>query len=382
MIYLDYNATTPVCNEAMQAMLPYFQNHFGNSMSQNSFGWTANQAIEKAREQVAQIMHARPQEIYFTSGATESNNWAVLGLIRQIRKNNPQEKIHIISSTIEHNSIRSVLQSVARIDQVEVTLIPVDQHGLINLETLQQSIRPETKLMTIMYANNEVGTIQPISEIGKICKEHKIYFHVDATQGIGKCEIDVNQLNIDLLSLSAHKIYGPKGVGALYIRKSNPHVQIEPLIYGGGHESGLRSGTVNTPAIVGFGQACEVCNQVMNKDREHYRSLAQLFMSEMKNFIPNVKFLGHPSERIWNTISLHIPGVRFESLSGKLMKVAYSPGSACSAQGAKTSHVLLAMGLSEAEAAATIRISLGRLTTKEQILTATEIISLAVGNQA
>ncbi len=380
MIYLDYNATTPVSNEAMQAMMPFFQNHFGNSMSQNPFGWSAHQAIEKARGQVASLIHAKSQEIFFTSGATESNNWAILGLIRKLKKQNPNEKIHLITSTIEHNSILSVFKTAVAIDQVEISIIPVDEFGIISLTELKKAIQPHTKLISVMFANNEIGTIQPILEIGKVCKENQIYFHVDATQGIGKFEINVDILGIDLLSFSSHKIYGPKGIGALYIRQLNPHVDIEPFIYGGGHERGLRSGTLNTPAIVGFGIACEICQNQMTKDQEHYKKLAQLFYEEITSFIPSAIFLGHPQLRIMNTISLHLPGVRFELISSKLVRLAVSPGSACSAQGAKPSHVLRSIGLSDKQAAETMRISLGRQTTKEQILIAAELISMAVNN--
>lgn len=377
MIYLDYNATTPVCDEAMQAMLPYFQSHFGNSMSQNPFGWNAHQAIEKARGQIAKLIHAQSQEIFFTSGATESNNWSIFGLIRKLKKENPNEKIHLITSAIEHNSIRALFKSIVEIDQVEISILPVDEFGVVSLDELKKAIQPHTKLISIMYANNEIGTIQPIQKIGQLCKDKKIYFHVDATQGVGKYILDVNDLNIDLMSFSSHKIYGPKGIGALYIRNRQPHVDIEPLIYGGGHEKGQRSGTLNTPAIVGFGVACEVCQNQMQKDQAHYQTLTKLFCEEIKAFIPRAQFLGHPENRIANTVSLHIPGVRYEMISGKLLQLAVSPGSACSAQGAKTSHVLLALGLNEQQAAETIRISIGRPTTKEQILMATEMISLA-----
>ncbi|MGZ3781698.1 MAG: cysteine desulfurase family protein, partial [Pseudobdellovibrionaceae bacterium] len=252
-IYLDYNATTPVDPQVFQAMEPYFKEYFGNPASAiHQWGWMAENAVSKARSQVASLIGAKTSEVIFTAGATESNNWCVFGLISKIREENPKEPIHFITSCIEHSSVMKSMQEAQKMG-VEVDFLPVNKFGQVELDAVRKAIKPHTKLMSFIWVNNEIGTINPIPEIAKLAKEHQIYLHTDATQAAGKIPLNVTEMGIDLMSFSAHKIYGPKGVGALYIRSKDPKVQINPLIYGGGQEKGLRSGTLNVPAIVGFG---------------------------------------------------------------------------------------------------------------------------------
>ncbi|MBO9666429.1 MAG: cysteine desulfurase, partial [Bdellovibrio sp.] len=262
-IYFDYNATTPVDPQVYSAMEPYFKEYFGNPASAaHHWGWAAENATQKARMQVASLIGAKASEITFTSGATESNNWVMFGLLSKLREENPTGPIHFITSNVEHSSIMKGMDALKKLN-VEVDFLPVNNHGQVEVATVLKAIKPHTKLMSFIWVNNEIGTINPIPEIAKVCKENQIYLHTDATQAIGKIPVNVNEMGIDLMSFSGHKIYGPKGVGALYIRSQNPKVVLNPLIYGGGQEKGLRSGTLNVPAIVGLGVASEICKTTL-----------------------------------------------------------------------------------------------------------------------
>lgn len=377
-VYLDYNATTPVDPEVFAKMEPYFKEQFGNPASAgHQWGWTAGHATDKARMQIAQLIGAKPSEIVFTAGATESNNWVIFGLISKLREENPSEPIHIITSCVEHNSIMRALEA-ARTWGVEVDFLPVNQYGQVEVSTIKNAIKPHTKLMTFIWVNNEIGSRNPISEIAAIAKEHKIYLHTDATQAVGKIPVNVATENIDLMSFSAHKIYGPKGVGALYIRSKDPKVQINPLIYGGGHERGLRSGTLNVPAIVGFGAAAEIASRVQKEESARLLELSQFFWKQLQNIAPTIRLNGHPTERAPNNLNVTLPKIRSEFLLPKLQKLGVSTGSACSTGAVSVSHVLRGLGVSEEDAHCTLRLSLGRWTTQEDLLLATEMLRKAI----
>lgn len=282
-IYLDYNATTPVDPQVFLAMEPYFKIHFGNPASAgHHWGWAAENAVNKARAQVASLIGAKPSEITFTGGATESNNWVIFGLISKIREENPYEPIHIITSCVEHSSIMKALP-VAQKMGVEVDFLPVNRFGQIEIETLRAAIKPHTKLISLIWVNNEIGTINPLQEVAALAKENKIYLHTDATQAVGKIPVNVTETGIDLMSFSGHKIYGPKGIGAMYIRSKDPKVQINPLIYGGGQEKGLRSGTLNVPGIVGLGMAAEICQQNLPMESVRMTELRKLLWQKLQS---------------------------------------------------------------------------------------------------
>lgn len=372
-IYLDYNASTPVDPKVLEVMLPYFTQEFGNPSSQtHSFGWAAQMAVQKARNQVANLIGAKAVEVVFTSGATESNSLAILGTIEAFKKSNPGKKIHVLTSAAEHNS---VLESCRQIIEqgVEVEFLPVNSYGQIELETLRAAIKPETRLMSFIWANNEVGSINPIAEIGKLAKEKNILLHVDGTQACGKFPVNVNDANIDLLSLSGHKMYGPKGVGALYIRAQNPRVELIPQIRGGGQERGFRSGTLNVPGIVGLGAACSVAQTLVESEGERLKDLASEFFSGLKRAFPDVELNGHPTERIPGQLSLYIPGIKAASLLPRMSQLAMSATSACSSGSGHASHVLKAMGLSE-RADHSLRMSFGRQSSPQTMSRALEIL--------
>ena len=370
---MDYAATTPVDPKVLKVMLPYFSKKFGNTMSLHSFGREVKIAVEDAREYVANLMNAKPNEIIFTGSATESNNFALKGIAFA----NKDKGKHIIVSKIEHHC---VLESAHWLEKngFEVTYLPVDKYGLIDLAQLENAIRKDTILVSIMHANNEIGTIEPIKEIGKICRENEIYFHTDAAQTYGKISIDVKKMNIDLLTASSHKMYGPKGAACLFIREG---VKIEPLLHGGGHEFGLRSSTLNVPAIVGFGEAAKICKKEMKKEAEKLTRLRDRLIRNVLK-IENSHLNGHPKKRLPNNANFWFAFIEGESLIMQLdMKgIAASTGSACSTESLEPSHVLLAIGLKPWEAHGSLRLSLGRWSTKEEVDYVLEVLPEAVEN--
>jgi cysteine desulfurase len=363
-IYLDNNATTAVDSSVLEAMLPYFTEMYGNAASRNhAYGWEAEQAVETAREQIAQGIGATAKEIIFTSGATESNNLALKGVAEVYAA---QGK-HLITSVTEH---KCILDTCRYLEQkgYEVTYLPVNKDGLVELEALEAAIRPDTILVSIMTANNEIGVLQPITEIGKICTEHGIIFHTDAAQAYGKVLLDVDKMNIHLLSLSGHKFHGPKGIGALYVRRKNPRVQLAPQMHGGGHERGLRSGTLAVPSIVGMGKAAEICLAGMAQEHIQTESLRNHLWQEVQKRIPEIFLNGSLEHRLANNLNLSFAFVEGESLlMGMHDTVALSSGSACTSASLEASHVLKALGLSDEQARSSIRFGISRFTTRDEI---------------
>jgi len=367
-VYLDHNATTPTHPEVVKAMLPYFEEVFGNASSIHQFGQQARKAIDEAREKVAEFIGAKPEEIVFTSGGTESNNLAIKGILYA----NESKGKHIITSSIEHHSVLNPCKYLEK-KGFKVTYLPVDKYGVIEPEGVKEAISNETILISIMHANNEVGTIESITEIGTIAKEKGIHFHTDAVQSVGKIPVNVNELNVDLLSLSGHKIYGPKGISALYIRKGT---RIQPLIHGGHHEKNRRAGTENVPAIVGLGKAIEIVNETMETGLIHLTNLRNKLCSGIGEKIDHVQLNGHPGKRLPNTLNISFEFVEGESIILNLdMKgVAVSSGSACTSGSLEPSYVLKAMGVEPAIAQGSIRFSLGKDNTEEDIDYVLEIL--------
>lgn len=362
-IYLDNNATTPIDPRVLDAMIPFFTKYFGNAASSShAFGWEAEEAVKKAREQVAELINAEPNEIIFTSGATESDNLALKGIYEMYStKGN-----HFVTVKTEH---KAVLDSCAHLEKMgaEITFLPVKNDGLIDLIEMENSIKPTTVLMSVMYANNEIGVIQPIKEISAIAKKHRILFFSDATQAVGKISVDVIRDGIDLMSFSAHKMYGPKGVGALYVRRKNPRVRIASQIDGGGHERGMRSGTLNVPGIVGFGKSCELCRNELEIDQQRMKKLRDKLENELLK-IDGIEVNGNRLQRLSNVTNLSFKNVNAAGLMTKLStKIAVSSGSACTSASHQPSFVLKALGLSDEMALSSIRFGLGRFTTEEEI---------------
>lgn len=367
-IYLDYAATTPVDPQVVKAMSPYFTEKFGNTMSLHNFGQEAKQALEESREKVASLIGAKPNEIIFTSSATESNNLALKGITFANRKKGK----HIIISSIEHPCIMESAKWL-EVQGFEITRLPVNKYGFINPDDVRKAIRKDTILVSIIHASNEIGTIQPIKEIGKICKEKRVYFHTDAVQSFGKIPIDVNKMNIDLLSASSHKMYGPKGAACLFIREGT---RIEPILHGGGQESGLRSSTVNVPAIVGFAEACKICKREMKKEAQRQIKLRDKLMKGVLRGIKRAYLNGHPQKRLPNNTNFWFEFIEGESMVIQLdlVGVAASTGSACSSLKLEPSHILLAIGLKPEQAHGSLRLSLGRWTTEKEINYVLEIL--------
>lgn len=362
-IFLDNHSTTPVDPRVVQEMIPYFTVHFGNAASRNhAYGWEAEAAVEKAREQVAQLIGANPKEIIFTSGATEADNLAIMGVMEMYK----EKGNHIITTPIEH---KAVLDTCKYLEQkgCEVTYLNVDQYGMINLEELKAAIKPNTVLISIMFANNEIGTIQPVAEIGKIAKEKGVLFHSDAVQAIGKVPVNVESMGIDLMSITAHKMYGPKGVGALYIRRKNPRVRIAEQMHGGGHERGMRSGTLNVPSIVGFGKAAELARTEMTEESKRLAVLRDKMHREITKAIPEVYLNGHPTQRLPHNLNLSFAYIEGESMIMGMKELAVSSGSACTSASLEPSYVLKAIGVGEELAHTSIRFGLGRYTTEEEV---------------
>lgn len=376
-IYLDYNATTPLDPGVFAQMEPYYKEFFGNPASAgHHWGWAAENAVQKARTQVASFIGAKENEIIFTSGATEANNWVVFGLLSKLREENPSAPLHFITSCVEHSSTIKAMEAVQKLN-VEVDFLPVNSYGQVTVEAVRKVLKPHTKLMSFIWVNNEIGSINPLEEIAQIAKENKIYLHTDATQAVGKIPVNVTAMGIDLMSFSGHKLYGPKGVGALYIRSKNPKVQLNPLIYGGGQERGLRSGTLNVPGIVGFGAAAEICAHHLTSEAELMLSLKNLLWQQLQNAVPGIRLNGHPTQRAPNNLSVTLP-FKTETFLPRLQKVGVSTSSACSSGGVSTSHVLRGIGLNSEQAQCTLRLSLGRWTTKEEVLLAVELLQNAI----
>ncbi len=362
-IYLDYHATTPMDERVLEAMLPFFREHFGNAASRNhQFGWVAEEAVEKARKQIASLINANPKEIIFTSGATESNNLAIKGAAEMYA----EKGNHIITAATEH---KAVLDTCKRLEKrgFRVTYLPVRPDGLIDLDQLRDSITDKTILVSIMYGNNEIGTVQDIREIGRICHEKGVLFHTDATQAVGKIPVDVIADNIDLLSCTAHKMYGPKGVGALYVRRKNPRVQLVAQMDGGGHERGMRSGTLNVPGIVGFGKAAELCQQLMPEEMPRLERLRNRLKDGILAELDEVYINGTMERRLPHNLNMSFAYVEGESLLMGINDIAVSSGSACTSATLEPSYVLKALGAGDDLAHSSIRFGLGRFTTEEEI---------------
>ncbi|GAB0057398.1 Cysteine desulfurase IscS [Candidatus Magnetaquicoccaceae bacterium FCR-1] len=370
-IYMDYQATTPVDPRVLAAMLPWFVEKFGNPASRShAYGWEADEAVTTARKQVAGIIGADHREIVFTSGATESDNLAIWGVAQFYRdKGN-----HIITPTTEHKAVLDTCRHLES-EGFEVTYLPVGTNGLIDLATLEAAITPKTILVSVMAVNNEVGVIQPIAEIGRLCRMKKIFFHCDAAQGVGKIPIDVNAMNIDLLSISAHKIYGPKGIGALYVRRQ-PRVRIKPFMHGGGHERGMRSGTLPTPLLVGLGEACRLANEEMTRETTRLLLLRERLREGIMGQLTHVALNGDPVQRVAGNLNISFSYVEGESLMMAIKEVAVSSGSACTSASLEPSYVLRAMGVDEELAHTSIRFGLGRFTTAEEV---EHVIGIVVG---
>ena len=370
-IFLDHASTTKVDEEVINAMLPYFSTHFGNPSSIHAYGREAREAIDIARANVGHILGAREDEIIFTAGGTESDNLAIKGLAYQHKDKRTSKGPHIITSTIEHPGVLEVCHHLET-QGFQVKYLPVDHQGLIDVETLKESISKNTFLLTFMYANNEIGTIEPIEEIGKIAHEHEITLHTDAVQAVTKIPIDVKKQHIDMLALSSHKIYGPKGIGALYIRNG---IKIQPIIHGGGHEKGIRSSTLNTPGIVGLGKACELAKKRMSADNSKMKTLRDTLIKNILQ-IEESYLNGHPEKRLINNAHFRFTGIEGESLLLGLDEqgIATSTGSACSSKKLQASHVLLAIGLDPVQAHGSLRLSLGRENTKEEITTVSQVL--------
>src|SRR5215470_6686242 len=362
-IYLDNNATTRCDPRVVEAMLPFFTEHFGNAASRNHpFGWFAEEAVDHAREQVAALVGASAKEIIFTSGATESNNLAIKGVAAMYRKKGN----HLITQVTEHKAVIDPCKRLER-DGYQVTFLPVDKYGQVSAQQVAEAMTDQTILVSLMAANNEIGTLQPIKEIGKLCKAKGVLFHTDAVQAAGKVPIDVEEMGIDLLSLSAHKIYGPKGQGALYVRRKNPRVRLDPIIDGGGHERGMRSGTLAVPNIVGMGKACELCQNEMDEESKRLIRLRERLRAGIIERIDETYINGHPEERLPGNINLSFAYVEGEALMMGVKDVAVSSGSACTSASLEPSYVLRALGVGDELAHSSIRFGLGRFNTEAEV---------------
>lgn len=368
-IYLDYNATTPTDPKVLQAMLPFFKENFGNPSSSHAYGRAAKEAIIKAREQTANLIGAQPSEVIFTSGGTESSNHAIIGTAFA----NIEKGKHIITSKVEHPATIETVKYLQEKFGFKVSYLPVDWYGMVNPSEVEKAITRETILITIMHANNEVGTINPIKEIGKMAKEESITFHTDAAQSCGKIPVNVNTLNIDLLSVAGHKLYAPKGIGALYIREGTG---LEKFIHGAGQEQGRRAGTENVPYIAGLGSACDIASTNLNGYNKNIKTLRDRLHRNITNGLgeDQIKLNGHPEKRLPNTLNISILNTVGEKILAKTPEIAASTGSACHAGSVKPSAVLLAMGLSKEQALGALRLSLGRWTTQQEVDQASQLI--------
>ena len=373
-VYLDNQATTPLDLKVFSAMEPWFTEKFGNASSRNhTYGWEAEEAVEIARESVAAIIGALPKEIIFTSGATESNNIALQG----VAKNYQKQGKHIITLKTEHKAVMDVCQHLSK-DGFDITYLPVDKDGILDLNKFEDAIRDDTILASVMHVNNEIGVIQPIKELGVICKNKGIIFHVDAAQSVGKLPTNVENMGIDLLSISAHKFYGPKGVGALYVRRKNPRVQLQPIMFGGGHERGIRSGTLPVPNIVGLGKACDIAADVMIEENLRISQLRDTLLKGIRAENPNASINGSMEHRIAGNLNMGFPGANNEAIIAAVPDIAISSGSACTTSTMEPSHVLLALGMSKEEAYSSLRFGIGRFNTEEDIQIAVKNIIICM----
>lgn len=370
MIYLDNHATTPVDPRVLAAMLPYFSEHFGNPSSRNhAYGWAAEEAVEKARVQVARLVGARDErgepsgkEILFTSGATESINLALKGVCELYR----EKGRHLVTTAIEHKATLDVSAHLER-QGFEVTVLGVDRYGLVDPEAFRAALRPDTILASVIHGNNEIGTLQDVAALGELCRANGTLFHVDAAQTVGKVPVDVNAMRIDLLSISGHKVYGPKGVGALYVRRKHPRVRLAPLIHGGGQERGMRSGTLNVPGIVGLGKACAVAEAELEGEIERLTGLRDSLYLQITEALDEVHLNGHPTCRLPGNLNLSFAFVEGESLMMGMKGIAVSSGSACTSASLEASYVLRALGIGDDLAHTSLRFGLGRFNTQEEI---------------
>lgn len=362
-IYLDYNATTPVDPEVLEEMLPYFNEKFGNPSSKtHRFGWEASYAVEVGRDRIAKLINASPKEIVFTSGSTESINLAIKG----IADSYGQKGNHIITTPIEHNAVIDTCGCLEKMG-IKIDIVNVDEYGVIDMNHLEDLITDKTILVSILFANNEIGTIQPVKEISELVHSKNVFFHVDASQAAGKIPVDVKDLNIDIMSMTSHKIYGPKGIGALFVKSQDPKIMISEQISGGGHESGMRSGTLNVPGIVGFGKACEVCMNVMETENERLIKMRDHLTKELTEGLDKCYLNGHPVHRLPGNANLCFEAVEASHLFGTIDEIAFSSGSACSSSKMKASHVLKALGRTDEQAKSSIRFGIGRWNTDEEI---------------
>ena len=364
LIYLDNNATTPLDPRVLAAMMPYLTEKFGNAASRSHrYGWDAEEAVETARGQVAALLGADAKEIVFTSGATESDNLAIKGTVEMLAEKGK----HVITGQTEHKAVIDTCKYLESKGLADVTYLETDRHGRISPEQVRAALRDDTILITLMTANNEIGTIHPIAEIGAVAKEKGVWFHTDATQAVGKIPFDVQALKVDMASLSGHKIYGPKGVGALYVRRRNPRVRLAPVIHGGGHERGMRSGTLNVPGIVGLGEACRLCQVDREKDLARILQLRDRLEARIRAALDHVELNGDPQWRLPTTVNLSFAYVEGESLIMGVPDVAVSSGSACTSASLEPSYVLRALGVGDELAHSSIRFSLGRFTTEQDV---------------
>ena len=370
-IFLDNNSTTQLDPKVLDSMIPFFLEKFGNSSSRTHyFGWEAEAAVEVARQHISKLINSNEDEIIFTSGATESNNLSLQNIVYS-------KKNHIITLSTEHKAILDVCSFLEKKD-VKTSYLAPNKNGIIDLDKLKDNIKPETGLISIMHANNEIGVIQPIEEIGKFCKENNILFHVDAAQSYGKINIDVKKMNIDLLSISGHKIYGPKGIGALYINKK---IKINPILFGGNQEKSIRPGTLPIPLIVGLGKASEISRKTMSNESEYILELRNLLIDKIKEKIPDIIINGDLEKRLSGNLNISFPSLKGQSIVTSLNKIAVSSGSACTSSIPKPSHVLLNIGLNKKNIQSSIRIGIGRFNTKKDILVAADNITEVVKNK-
>ena len=373
-IYMDSHATTPLDPRVLEAMMPYLTDHFGNAASSTHlFGEHAKDAVDAARVQVADLIGCSEEEIIFTSGATESDNLAVKGVAYQYKDRGN----HIITSTVEHHA---VLDSCKALEEsgFNVTYLPVDRYGMVHPQQVEDAITDQTVLISLIYVNGEVGTINPITEVGEIAEKYGILFHSDTTQGIGKIESDVDELKVDLMSFTAHKMYGPKGIGALYVRKKDPSIELYPLLHGGGQENNIRSGTLNVPGIVGFGAACELCKREMGKEAKQITALREQLYHELFKRIDRIHLNGHPTKRLPGNLNLSFEFVESQSILSGLKEIALSSGSACNSDSIEPSYVLRAMGVRDELALGAIRFGLGRHNTVADVDTVVERVAAQV----
>jgi cysteine desulfurase len=374
-VYMDNHATTRVDSRVLDAMLPYFTEKFGNAASRNhSFGWEAEEAVGRSREQIAALIGAKSKEIIFTSGATESDNLAIKGVIEFYKdKGN-----HIITCVTEHKAVLDSCRALERAGKATVTYLPVDKYGMVDPDAVRAAITDKTVLITIMWANNEIGTLHPIAEIGKIAKEKGIVFHTDAVQAIGKVPVDFEKAGVDLASITAHKIYGPKGIGALYVRSKGPRVRISPQMDGGGHERGMRSGTLNVPGIVGLGAACEIAGKEMPDEAQRLIQLRSQLQAGLFERLDEIYVNGHPTERLPGNLNVSFAYVEGESLLMGINDIAVSSGSACTSATLEPSYVIRALGIDDELAHSSIRFGLGRFNTLEEVDYVTDRVSKEV----